>query len=154
PRVEGRATKVTGSSAGSLKSRFQHRTGEPELIKSPNFLGSNLALLLVFSVISYSRTLVQSQDPKPVQQPTKSTQPLSSSSTAVPTGEDSNNDPSNRAKTNPDGASLAAPGVPTAEKPSENLSVPARRYTATAYSLPGRTSSGRPVSRGLIAADP
>ena len=27
-------------------------------------------------------------------------------------------------------------------------------YVATAYSLRGRTASGRPVSKGLIAADP
>lgn len=30
---------------------------------------------------------------------------------------------------------------------------PARQFTATAYSLRGRTASGRPVGRGLIAAD-
>jgi 3D (Asp-Asp-Asp) domain-containing protein len=32
--------------------------------------------------------------------------------------------------------------------------VPAASYVATAYSLRGRTASGRMVSRGLIAADP
>ena len=32
--------------------------------------------------------------------------------------------------------------------------VPASPYIATAYSLKGRTASGRMVSRGLIAADP
>lgn len=32
--------------------------------------------------------------------------------------------------------------------------VPATHYVATAYSLRGRTASGRMVSRGLIAADP
>lgn len=32
--------------------------------------------------------------------------------------------------------------------------VPATNYVATAYSLRGRTASGRMVSRGLIAADP
>ena len=37
-----------------------------------------------------------------------------------------------------------------AEKPL----VPASSYVATAYSLRGRTASGRMVSRGLIAADP
>ena len=31
---------------------------------------------------------------------------------------------------------------------------PATSYEATAYNLPGRTASGRMVSRGLIAADP
>jgi 3D (Asp-Asp-Asp) domain-containing protein len=33
------------------------------------------------------------------------------------------------------------------------LSVAAEKYTATAYSLPGRTASGAAVRRGLIAAD-
>lgn len=32
--------------------------------------------------------------------------------------------------------------------------VPATSYVATAYSLKGRTASGKPVSKGLIAADP
>jgi 3D (Asp-Asp-Asp) domain-containing protein len=32
--------------------------------------------------------------------------------------------------------------------------VPATHYVATAYSLRGRTASGRPVAKGIIAADP
>ena len=32
--------------------------------------------------------------------------------------------------------------------------VPPTTYVATAYSLRGRTASGRPVAKGLIAADP
>jgi len=32
--------------------------------------------------------------------------------------------------------------------------VPPTSYVATAYSLRGRTASGRPVGKGLIAADP
>jgi len=44
----------------------------------------------------------------------------------------------------------------SSEKPVvvETIAAPARTYTATAYSLRGRTASGRPVARGLIAADP
>ena len=38
--------------------------------------------------------------------------------------------------------------------PDENVALAFQMYTATAYSLRGRTASGRPVSRGLIAADP
>jgi 3D (Asp-Asp-Asp) domain-containing protein len=37
---------------------------------------------------------------------------------------------------------------------SEAALVPATNYVATAYSLRGKTASGRMVSRGLIAADP
>jgi 3D (Asp-Asp-Asp) domain-containing protein len=44
----------------------------------------------------------------------------------------------------------AAPG----RKAEEAAVVAASPYVATAYSLRGRTASGRMVSRGLIAADP
>jgi 3D (Asp-Asp-Asp) domain-containing protein len=52
--------------------------------------------------------------------------------------------------------------IETAEAPLNAVSlaeqpkalVPASPYVATAYSLRGRTASGRMVSRGLIAADP
>jgi len=47
-------------------------------------------------------------------------------------------------------ASAARSGI--AEQPKDV--VPASPYVATAYSLKGRTASGRMVSRGLIAADP
>lgn len=36
----------------------------------------------------------------------------------------------------------------------QTVATPASAYVATAYSLRGRTASGRPVSKGLIAADP
>jgi len=44
--------------------------------------------------------------------------------------------------------------APAAEKPAVTIILPAQTYTATAYSLRGRTASGKPVARGLIAADP
>jgi 3D (Asp-Asp-Asp) domain-containing protein len=47
-------------------------------------------------------------------------------------------------------AASATPGK-TGEEPAVVASSP---YVATAYSLRGRTASGRMVSRGLIAADP
>jgi 3D (Asp-Asp-Asp) domain-containing protein len=37
---------------------------------------------------------------------------------------------------------------------NDDFEVAPQTYTATAYSLRGRTASGKPVSRGLIAADP
>ena len=36
----------------------------------------------------------------------------------------------------------------------EEFEVPPTSYVATAYSLKGRTASGKPVSKGIIAADP
>jgi 3D (Asp-Asp-Asp) domain-containing protein len=44
--------------------------------------------------------------------------------------------------------------APASSVPAEKPLVPATSYVATAYSLRGRTASGRMVSRGLIAADP
>jgi 3D (Asp-Asp-Asp) domain-containing protein len=49
-------------------------------------------------------------------------------------------------------ASAAATRSRTVEEPKPLL--PSTPYVATAYSLKGRTASGRMVSRGLIAADP
>lgn len=46
-----------------------------------------------------------------------------------------------------------AMAVPVAEIP-DFVAAPAASYVATAYSLRGRTASGRQVSKGLIAADP
>ncbi|HZG52474.1 MAG TPA: 3D domain-containing protein [Pyrinomonadaceae bacterium] len=61
------------------------------------------------------------------------------------------------------GASKEVEAAPTADTPApspklktvdENLApVPSQSFTATAYALPGRTASGQPVRRGLIAAD-
>ncbi|HSB29251.1 MAG TPA: 3D domain-containing protein [Pyrinomonadaceae bacterium] len=46
-------------------------------------------------------------------------------------------------------------GETTANEIADSSSVaPPASYVATAYSLRGRTASGRPVSKGLIAADP
>jgi 3D (Asp-Asp-Asp) domain-containing protein len=47
------------------------------------------------------------------------------------------------------GAQFAAPGV----KPFES-NEPAQSFSATAYNLKGRTASGQPTRRGVIAADP
>jgi 3D (Asp-Asp-Asp) domain-containing protein len=119
-------------------------------MKSSTLLGSAASVLLLFSVISYSRTYIQQQDPKPVQ----STQPVNpqvnsasdaaTKETAVATSPESEPAPATSATV----ASSEKSVVP------ETIAVPARTYTATAYSLRGRTSSGRPVARGLIAADP
>jgi 3D (Asp-Asp-Asp) domain-containing protein len=37
---------------------------------------------------------------------------------------------------------------------AETPVAPAEQYTATAYAFRGRTASGRPVAKGIIAADP
>jgi 3D (Asp-Asp-Asp) domain-containing protein len=137
-------------------------------MKRSTFLGSALGVLLLFSVISYSRTYIQRQDPKPVQQPIQQpvqqiAQPVSpsdpqgnsaltpslTSAESVKQEEKVSGPVAAETATGP--ASLASP---TTERPVEIIAVAAQTYTATAYSLRGRTASGKPVSRGLIAADP
>jgi 3D (Asp-Asp-Asp) domain-containing protein len=44
--------------------------------------------------------------------------------------------------------------TPDASADEQKSVVPASHYVATAYSLRGRTASGRMVTKGLIAADP
>ena len=119
------------------------------MIKRPKFLGSAVSLLLLFSVISYAQTFVQQQDSK-AQQSSQST-------------------PSNQNRTNIEASEASKPGAAADESTSlsmpehtsdrtvfsdEKVAVAGQMYTATAYSLRGRTASGRLVSRGLIAADP
>jgi len=103
-------------------------------------------VLLVFSAISYAKSYVH-QDPKPVP-PTQKLQTL---------------DPQiGSQQTNPE-INVSAVSEPTSSPVVKQTSASVRKddfeaapqtYTATAYSLRGRTASGRPVSRGLIAADP
>ena len=51
-------------------------------------------------------------------------------------------------------AILVTKGQPTDAIAEERPVVPAAAYVATAYSLRGKTASGKMVGRGLIAADP
>ena len=71
----------------------------------------------------------------------------------------SNSAAANEAATKPETAAALKPDAGRAAPPVEKnstgatLSLGAEKYTATAYSLPGRTASGATVRRGLIAAD-
>ena len=116
-------------------------------MKKSTFIGSTVSVLLLFSVISYSRTYIQQQTPKPVQP---------NQQTGLPANPATGTTPSIDAKD----ASSAVPADSTAESVTpapvaKNVApVPGETYTATAYSLRGRTASGKPVARGVIAADP
>jgi len=106
------------------------------LKKLSTILGTALSVLLVFSVISYAQKLI-SQDPKPAVKP----EPVLEVAGQIPEAE----------PTPTETQTVAA----TALKPVEEVVViPAESYSATAYSLRGRTASGQYVTRGLIAADP
>lgn len=122
-------------------------------MKSSTILGSAAGVLLLLSVITYSRTLIQPQDPKPVQsvQPS-STQPNPASTTDTAVSVEKS---AVAMSPESDPALASSTANSSTEKAAiEMVAVPAQTYTATAYSLRGRTASGRPVARGLIAADP
>ena len=115
------------------------------------FFGSALGLLLAFSIISYSQTFIHQQDPKPV----KIQPPALEVAGQVPEVV------SPATPSQPPAGTSPADSIGNSTTPSGNL--PATKsdtgqapqtYTATAYSLPGRTASGKVVSRGVIAADP
>jgi 3D (Asp-Asp-Asp) domain-containing protein len=111
------------------------------------FFGSALGLLLAFSVISYSKTFIQPQDIKPV----RIHQPALEVAGQVPEGTSPSLSAEGPVEARPSGADAAAPSNQPATVDS---GLPSLTYTATAYSLRGRTASGKPASRGLIAADP
>ena len=113
-------------------------------MQKSTFLGSAVSVLLLFSVISYSRTYIQQQSPKPVQ----SSQPI------VPQGNPTETTESTEVKDADAAVSVDAKAEPAPAEKSVEPVVPAQAYMATAYSLRGRTASGRPVARGMIAADP
>ena len=106
-------------------------------MKKSTFLGSTTGLLLLFSVISYSRTPVQQQNPKPSQQ---ASQTAAAADAATPS---SNADVTER-RTENDSVTTA----------TDAKSAASETYEATAYSLRGRTASGAAPSTGMIAADP
>jgi 3D (Asp-Asp-Asp) domain-containing protein len=107
-------------------------------MKTSTFVGSALGLLLIFSVFSYAKTYIQAQDQKPAVKQ----QPVLDVAGQIPEADEAE-------------APAEKPSTATAENPAEpNFVVPPATYSATAYSLRGRTASGMYVSRGLIAADP
>jgi 3D (Asp-Asp-Asp) domain-containing protein len=129
------------------------------LMKS-TFIGRAVGVLLVFFVISYSKGYVQGQDPKPTQQSSQQVQTSNQRPGSVPATSQSAAESAKRESPISEPSSLiSAPKVPVEPVLVVNETelepvVAAQTYTATAYSLRGRTASGRPVSRGLIAADP
>jgi 3D (Asp-Asp-Asp) domain-containing protein len=106
-------------------------------------LGSAVSVLLAFSAISYAKNYTQ--DPKPLQTATQV--------------QGSNQQTRSRSVT-PDAqteAAIVEPSAPletvVSSESKDDFEVAPETYMATAYSLRGRTASGKPVSRGLIAAD-
>jgi 3D (Asp-Asp-Asp) domain-containing protein len=107
-------------------------------MKISTFAGSALSVLLVFSVISYAKAFIQTQDPKPVAKQ----EPVLEVAGQIPEAEEATTPAEAAPATTPEGGVEAS------------FTVAAQTYSATAYSLRGKTASGRFVTRGLIAADP
>ena len=110
-------------------------------------LGSAVSVLLAFSAISHAKTYVQ--NPKPVQPAQQQVQTSNRQPELQPANSESK-------VSGPTVATSASSPVVTKAAPSINdgdFEVAPQTYTATAYSLRGRTASGQTVSRGLIAAD-
>ena len=110
-------------------------------------LGSAVTVLLVFSAISYAKNYIN-QEPKPAQQQVQILSPQTGVQPATSESKVDGLAAAEPASTSP----LPKPTAPTLTK--DDFEVAPQTYTATAYSLRGRTASGKPVTRGLIAADP
>jgi 3D (Asp-Asp-Asp) domain-containing protein len=127
------------------------------------FIGSAVSVLLVFSAISYSKGYVRPQEPKSVKSDQQQTQQVPASNQqpgALPATNQSGAESAKQESQISDPSDSASPPkTPVAPISGGNDSafepvVAPQTYTATAYSLRGRTASGMPVSRGVIAADP
>jgi 3D (Asp-Asp-Asp) domain-containing protein len=126
-------------------------------------IGSAVSVLLVFSAISYANGYIPHQDPKPVQQPAPAQQVQISNQqpgtlAAKPGAESPESKASGPTVADSAGRPSSVTG-PLVEKAAASVNdgdfeVAPETYMATAYGLRGRTASGKPVSRGLIAADP
>jgi 3D (Asp-Asp-Asp) domain-containing protein len=122
-------------------------------MKRPTFLGSILCVLLAFVAISDARTSLQQQDPKPAQATTQDPKIQTSTAAEVTKTETTANQPADTRPVATEAKPASEP-APVAAKPAEIIVIAAEKYTATAYSLRGRTASGKLVTRGIIAADP
>lgn len=121
-------------------------------MKKSTLLGSVVSALLAFSVISDARTSFREQDPKPVQQ---TNQTVNTQSTTAAEAAKPETSAASSVETRPVVIEPADAGANASSKVLPGtVTLPGETYSATAYSLRGRTASGKPVARGLIAADP
>jgi 3D (Asp-Asp-Asp) domain-containing protein len=130
------------------------------LIKSI-FLGSTTCVLLAVSVISYSRPFTQDpskQRPQPQIQDAGKPENSALASDSVSKQAESLRAGAVNETGALNGVAAAGKGPASAGGDLAQTGAPALRapetYVATAYSLRGRTASGKPVAHGLIAADP
>jgi 3D (Asp-Asp-Asp) domain-containing protein len=126
-------------------------------------IGSAFSVLLAFSAISHANGYIQQQDRKPVQQPNQAQQvqisnqqpgTLPANQAESPKQESSVTGPMVAESAGSPALTRARVATAGASVNDGDFEVAPQTYTATAYSLRGRTASGKPVARGLIAADP
>ena len=111
-------------------------------MKKSTFLGSTVSVLLLFSAITYSRSLVQQQNPKSTPQ-------------AAPVAAQTAPDPATSTESAASSTATAPAGAgTTTSSPAVEKMTLGEFYMATAYSLRGRTASGTAAGQGMIAADP
>lgn len=131
--------------------------------------GAALTALMTASVLFYAHPLAAEpafQEPRQQQKKeTKTTEPVTQTQETTDTSARQEIAEASAVITAADIAAAAAgrpPAILSASpKPTiavkemaETAAAPPQLFTATAYNLSGRTASGRPVSKGLIAADP
>ena len=130
-------------------------------------LGSTVSVLLALSAISYAKPFIQGQEParapfQPAVQPAQNSSQQPGVVSATDAGKteakglDSTATPAvtDALPVNPGNAKAVTSTAPAGKSVETTSAAAAESYVATAYSLKGRTASGKPVSRGLIAADP
>src|SRR5256885_7552854 len=110
-------------------------------MKKSTFLGSAISVLLLFSAISYSRTYIQQQNPK--------SNPVAQAPAQTPTDTVASKEAASVAASTERPREVATNVTSVEEKVAAG-----ETYTATAYSLRGRTATGVAPATGMIAADP
>ena len=127
-----------------------------------SLIGSTLCVLLAVSVISYARSFTQ--DPSSQGSQIRAQNPNKADIAGTTSGK-AQEQPHQPEVMSAIAESGAIKGTvvevkefsPVGKDSNKTVSLPGfatETYVATAYNLSGRTASGRPVARGLIAADP
>lgn len=156
PRAGGRGWEATNLLARRWETQFrkENRMSKPLLGGSAAVVALLSASLIFYARPSVAETLAS---PLPEIQQKGDAQavnvPAADSSTATPNveaGEIASND---KEKATLESGAMPSASVKAVPASEAQASSPTLTFSATAYSLRGRTASGKTVARGLIAAD-
>lgn len=116
------------------------------------------AALIAVSLFTYASPLIAEanpfQQPSTQQQKGEESKATPSGSSSASTALSGASEPTTTGATLTGNVVEVAETSPTVEMVKIAAAMPVQTYVATAYSLRGRTASGKMVARGLIAADP